>query len=99
MATPFRGQHWPVSRSGGKFQNRWGKVSEKLPTDWRNDSEKSQSANTRLRRWRRDVPSSPAASAKPSLYVIGRTTRNPGGLLGYTERRLNVSGWLFSGCY
>jgi hypothetical protein len=37
------GQHGPQAGGGGKFQeNRWGKVSEKVPTGWGNDSEKSQ---------------------------------------------------------
>jgi len=41
MRTPFREQRWPAGRGGGKFQNRWGKVSEKLPTRRGNVSEKS----------------------------------------------------------
>src|SRR4029453_780908 len=42
MDPPFGGQHRQVGRGGGMFQNRWGIVSEKVPTSWGNDSEKSQ---------------------------------------------------------
>jgi hypothetical protein len=41
------------------FQNRWGNVSEKLPTGWRNDSEKSHTPKLTLEQDWRPIEAAP----------------------------------------